>query len=98
VIRRRERAARLRIAMTDRPAFRSLVETAEKWRALAERQRTDLAELYRSGRWVRYYELDEFVEHARAVAAICDRWREIVEQYQQARLDPHNPQTKRDAA
>jgi hypothetical protein len=96
VIRRRERAARLRIAMTH--ALQTLAKAAEKWRVLAEKRRADFAELYRSGRWQRYYELDEFVARARAVAAICDRWTEIVEQCRQAGLDPQNPEINRDAA
>jgi hypothetical protein len=98
VIRRRERAARLRIAMTHPPALHTLGKAAEKWRVLAEKRRADFAELYRSGRWQRYYELDEFVARARAVAAICDRWTEIVEQCRQAGLDADNPDIKRDAA
>jgi len=98
LISRRERAARLRIAMTDRPAARNLAKTAEKWRVLAERRRDDFAELFRSGRWQRYYELNEFAARARTVAAICDRWAEIVEQCRQAGLDPDNPEIKRDAA
>ncbi len=98
VIWRREQAARLRLAMTHPPALHPLAKTAEKWRVLAEKRRADFAELYRSGRWQRYYELDEFVARARAVAAICDRWTEIVEQYRQAGLDPDNPEIKRDAA
>ena len=95
---RREHAARLRTAMTHRPALRELGKTAEKWRILAEKRRADFAELFRSGRWQRYYELDEFVVRAREIAAICDRWAEVVEQYRQAAPEPQEPVVDRDAA
>jgi hypothetical protein len=33
--------------------------TARKWLTLAERRLLDLSDLYRSGRWVRYYDTKE---------------------------------------
>ncbi|MPZ37835.1 MAG: hypothetical protein GEU95_07185 [Rhizobiales bacterium] len=95
---RREQVARLPTAMTDRPALRKLGKTAEKWRILAEKRREDFAELFRSGRWQRYYELDDFVVLAREVAEICDRWTLIVEQYRLAAPDPEAPTIDRNAA
>ena len=85
--------------MTDYSARCELARMAEKWRVLAEKRRDDFAELFRSGRWQRYYELDEFVARAREVAAICDRWAQIVEDYRQAASEPpEEPAIDRDAA
>src|SRR5436853_6302419 len=36
-------------------------EIARRWRGLAERRRAYLIELYRSGRWKRYYNEQEFL-------------------------------------
>lgn len=85
--------------MTDRPALRELGKTAEKWRLLAEKRRDDLAQLFRSGRWQRYYDLDEFVVLAREVAELCDRWAQIVEDYRPFTSEPPEaPAIDRDAA
>jgi hypothetical protein len=98
---RRLRAARLRYLMTDRPAFREFGKIAERWRALAEKRRDDFAELYRSGRWDRYYDRDALIAQTLKVAEICDRWTMVLEQHRRAlqavqRLEA--PAIDRDAA
>ena len=67
--------------MTDRPAFRNLGKIAEKWRDLSERRRDYFTELYRSGRWTRYYDEEALVAQALEVNEICDRWAMILEQH-----------------
>jgi hypothetical protein len=84
--------------MTDQPSLQRINKAAEKWRLLAEKRREDFAEMFRSGRWERYYELDEFADRAREVAAICDRWAEVVEQYGVAAPEPDETAIERDAA
>jgi hypothetical protein len=95
---RRQRAARWRCLMTDRPAFREFGKIAERWRDLAEKRRDYFAELYRSGRWKRYYEEDELVAQTREVAEICDRWATVLEQHRQVLPQPKAPAIDRDAA
>jgi uncharacterized repeat protein (TIGR03809 family) len=84
--------------MTDRPAFREFVKIAERWRDLAEKRRDYFAELYRNGRWKRYYEQDELIAQTREVAEICDRWAAIVEQQRRLLPEPQAPAIDRDAA
>jgi uncharacterized repeat protein (TIGR03809 family) len=49
-------------------------EIARQWRALAERRRVHFIELYRSGRWRRYYSEQEFLASVRKVAAEIESW------------------------
>jgi hypothetical protein len=49
-------------------------EIARRWRALAERRRAHFIELYRSGRWRRYYTEQEFLTSVREVAADLESW------------------------
>ena len=84
--------------MIDRPAFRELGKIAAKWRDLAERRRDYFAELYRSGRWRLYYDLDGLLAQTREVAEICDRWAKVVEAYRQAARTLDAPAIDRDAA
>jgi hypothetical protein len=98
---RRRRAARLRCLMTDRPAFRDFGKIAGKWRDLAEKRRDYFAELYRSGRWERYYDQEELIAKTIEVGEICDRWAIVLEQHRRAlqalrRLEA--PAIDRDAA
>jgi uncharacterized repeat protein (TIGR03809 family) len=95
---RRHRAACLRCLMTDRPAFRNLGKIAEKWRSLAEKRRDYFAELYRSGRWDRYYDQEALIVRTREVAEICDRWTKIIEQHRRLLPKPDAPAIDRDAA
>jgi uncharacterized repeat protein (TIGR03809 family) len=64
-------------AMVDGPAHRRFSSIAQKWRDLAERRRDYYAELYRSGRWKRYYTEQELIERMREVADAVDQWGEI---------------------
>jgi len=84
--------------MTDRPAFREFGKIASRWRDLTEKRREDFAELYRSGRWKRYYEEDELLAQIREVAEICDRWAVILEEHRRAMSEPEAPAIDRDAA
>ena len=49
-------------------------EIARQWRGLAERRRAHFIELYRSGRWKRYYDEQEFLTSVRKVAAEIESW------------------------
>jgi uncharacterized repeat protein (TIGR03809 family) len=48
-----------------------------KWRALAEGRRAHFHDLYRSGRWKRYYTEEEFVADMRDAIDIAERWAAI---------------------
>jgi len=50
---------------------------AQKWRALAERRRADFVELYRSGRWKRYYTRDQFAARLRDAMDAADTWAKL---------------------
>jgi uncharacterized repeat protein (TIGR03809 family) len=50
---------------------------AQKWRALAERRRAHFVELYRSGRWQRYYTRDQFAARLRDVMDAADTWAKL---------------------
>jgi hypothetical protein len=95
---RRDSAACACAAMIERPAFRELGQIAEKWRDLAEKRRDYFAELYRSGRWRLYYDLDGLLAQTREVAQICDRWAQIVEMYRQSARRRERSAIDRDAA
>jgi uncharacterized repeat protein (TIGR03809 family) len=49
-------------------------EIARRWRGLAERRRAHFIELYRSGRWKRYYNEQEFLACVRKIAAEIESW------------------------
>ena len=55
----------------------ALLKAAEKWRALSERRRAHLVELYHSGRWKRYYSEQAFLERMREAIRASERWAEI---------------------
>ena len=95
---RRQRAARLRCLMTDRPAFREFGKTAEKWRDLAEKRHDYFRELHRSGRWRIYYNDQEFVAHLGDIARLCDCWAMIVAQMQARKKAPEAEHERRSAA
>ena len=60
------------------PATLRLERAALKWRDLAERRRDHFFELYRSGRWKRYYANEEFLLQAmRDAVSVADRWAAI---------------------
>jgi uncharacterized repeat protein (TIGR03809 family) len=65
------------------PALQSRVRTdwiAQKWRDLAERRLLNYTELYRSGRWQRYYTEEAFRLRMRDVVTAVKRWRELAAQ------------------
>jgi uncharacterized repeat protein (TIGR03809 family) len=48
-----------------------------KWRDLAERRHAYYVELFKSGRWRRYYTETEFRAELRDAIALAQRWAEI---------------------
>ncbi len=74
--------------MSDNRSFRTSPETVRKWHALAERRRREYVELYRSGRWRRYYSEERFLAHLREVVQGVETWGKLVEQ-----VEPNEPKT-----
>ncbi len=60
---------------------------ARKWRDLAERRRAYFMELYRSGRWQRYYSEDQFRSRIRDVMYAAKKWDELATRRQAAEDD-----------
>ena len=50
---------------------------SQKWRLLAERRVTDLVELYKGGRWNRYFSAEAFLLHIERAVESSARWAEI---------------------
>jgi len=50
---------------------------SQKWRLLADRRVTDLIELYKSGRWNRYFSAEAFLLHMEQAIDLSARWAEI---------------------
>jgi uncharacterized repeat protein (TIGR03809 family) len=63
--------------MSDWHPEHALDQVALKWRALAERRRAHLIELYHSGRWKRYYSEERFLQCMREAIRAAERWAEI---------------------
>ena len=63
--------------MSDWHPEHALDQVALKWRALAERRRAHLIELYQTGRWKRYYSEERFLECIREAVRATERWAEI---------------------
>jgi uncharacterized repeat protein (TIGR03809 family) len=63
--------------MSARLSTPALCEVALKWRALAERRRAHLVELYDSGRWQRYFSETQLIESMREAIRQSERWAEI---------------------
>jgi hypothetical protein len=57
------------------------VESARKWLGLAERRRSYFVELYRSGRWARYYDESSLKKHMIEVIADVERWQKVIETF-----------------
>ena len=53
--------------------------SADKHLALVERIRANLADLYDTGRWKRYYSEAELLAHARELASLHGKWAAISE-------------------
>jgi uncharacterized repeat protein (TIGR03809 family) len=51
-----------------------LDQLAQKWRDLADRRREHFVELYRSGRWRRYYTEEQFLAQMREVVRAAEAW------------------------
>jgi uncharacterized repeat protein (TIGR03809 family) len=49
-------------------------EMARRWQSLAERRRQHLLELYRSGRWRRYYSEDQLMAQMRDAVRGVEQW------------------------
>ena len=49
-------------------------EMVRKWRSLAERRRAHFIELYRTGRWRKYFGEQEFLKIVREIAADLEGW------------------------
>jgi uncharacterized repeat protein (TIGR03809 family) len=50
------------------------VEITQKWRALAEKRREHLIELYDSGRWKHYYTEEQLLARTRAAISLSETW------------------------
>ncbi|MEZ5786065.1 MAG: TIGR03809 family protein [Xanthobacteraceae bacterium] len=50
------------------------VDLTRKWRALAERRKAHLVDLYDSGRWRRYYSEKDFILRLREAIRAVERW------------------------
>ena len=64
--------------------FRLPIENIRKWHALAERRRAYFVELYRSGRWKRYYTEEAFLAHLRQVMQDVEQWAKVMERWSDA--------------
>ena len=71
-------------------SFRLPIENIRKWHALAERRRAYFIELYRSGRWERYYAEDVFLAHMRDVMKDVEQWAKVIERWS----DPASDRTR----
>lgn len=60
--------------MSETLAPRKPVELARRLQSLAERRRQHLLELYRTGRWRRYYLEDELMAQVRDCARDMEWW------------------------
>jgi hypothetical protein len=74
-------------------ASRKWERTALKWRALAERRRADLYELYCSKSWKQYYTDEEFLNAMGDAVAMAERWAQIVPlpEERAAAIEPDQP-------
>jgi uncharacterized repeat protein (TIGR03809 family) len=55
-------------------------ELSRQWLTLAERRLAYFSELYRSGRWQRYYTAEDFAEQVVDVMKAVTIWRELAKQ------------------
>lgn len=63
--------------MADKARPRSEDEIARRWQVLAERRRNHLLELYRTGRWRRYYSEDQLMAEMRDAVREIRGWSAI---------------------
>ena len=71
-----------------------LENVALKWRALAERRRDHHLELYKSGRWKRYYTEQQFIAEMRNAIAQAQRWAKIAPRPEELVLQQQSPKTR----
>jgi len=69
-----------------------LDKVSGRWRDLADRRLAYYTELYRSGRWQRYYTRERFAMRMLDVIEAAKRWRALAERAL-ASQDPAEPQT-----
>jgi uncharacterized repeat protein (TIGR03809 family) len=62
-------------------SVRTPFETSRKWQALAERRRAYYLELYRSGRWKRYYAEDVFLAQMKDVMDGVEAWNHVLSRW-----------------
>jgi len=60
--------------MTASPYLKKNEETARKWRALIQRRREHLTELYRSGRYKKYFTEETLLHQMREAAKAAAEW------------------------
>ena len=65
--------------MAGESSYRTPVEAARKWHALAERRRRHYVELYRSERWRRYYSEEAFLAQMRDVIQNVEHWAQMLD-------------------
>jgi uncharacterized repeat protein (TIGR03809 family) len=58
-------------------ATRKWGRVARKWRVLAQQRCVHFDDLYRTGRWQRYYTEPEFLAALRDAVTIAERWAKI---------------------
>lgn len=73
--------------------FRLSAETTRKWHALAERRRAYFVDLYRSGRWRRYYTEEAFRAHMREVMEGVEGWAKVLERWPDGAAPPAKAKT-----
>jgi uncharacterized repeat protein (TIGR03809 family) len=60
--------------MSDHKPIGSLDAVAQKWRDLAERRHAHFVDLFKSGRWRRYYSEEQFLHRLREALRASERW------------------------
>jgi uncharacterized repeat protein (TIGR03809 family) len=64
--------------MTPSPYAKKTEETARKWRALLQRRRQHLTELYRNGRYKKYFTEESLLQQMRGAAKAVEEWDALV--------------------
>jgi uncharacterized repeat protein (TIGR03809 family) len=65
-------------AMTPSPYLNKNAEIARKWRALIQRRREHLTQLYRSGRYKRYFTEEKLLNQMREAAKAAQEWDAVI--------------------